>query len=466
MANSETGVAPAALRDAAIGRLEYSSPLGAYATTDSVRYLFLEKRGVGVVSARIVPGESVAAVSGTLPGLSWDEREMAQEFHIPFDRLPDARPLRPELGELAPAVVATGAGVTQVVVGPVHAGIIEPGRFTFSSGGETIVHLDFQIGYAYRGLERSFEGAEPLDLRRRVARICGGCSAARSLAYAMAIESISNAPVSEPVHCARQIIAELERIYNHVFDLSACCAAAGWGFGQTAGLGLKERALRICQAASGHRLLFDAIVPGGVGAGVLEDRKEVQTLLLMLQESVEEYAGALLDNSSLVSRWKGTGVLTNEAARALAAVGPAHRASGGSVDVRDAAPYGAYQWLPAIPAREEAGDVFARCRVKIAELRDSFRLIARAFSGLGEYQLELSTIVPPNSGDSVTVVEGPRGAETVAVTLSGGLVERVHFISASYRNWPSVAHATIANIIPDAPLVNKSFNLCYACADR
>jgi Ni,Fe-hydrogenase III large subunit len=186
----------------------------------------------------------------------------------------------------------------------------------------------------------------------------------------------------------------------------------------------------------------------------------------MLQESVEEYAGALLDNSSLVSRWKGTGVLTNEAARALAAVGPAHRASGGSVDVRDAAPYGAYQWLPAIPAREEAGDVFARCRVKIAELRDSFRLIARAFSGLGEYQLELSTIVPPNSGDSVTVVEGPRGAETVAVTLSGGLVERVHFISASYRNWPSVAHATIANIIPDAPLVNKSFNLCYACADR
>jgi Ni,Fe-hydrogenase III large subunit len=136
------------------------------------------------------------------------------------------------------------------------------------------------------------------------------------------------------------------------------------------------------------------------------------------------------------------------------------------VDVRDTAPYGSYQWLPANPACEEAGDVLARCRVKIAELRDSFRLIQRAFNGLGEYQLRPTTIIPPDYGDTVTVVEGPRGAETVAVTVRGGLIERVHFISASYRNWPSVAHATIANIVPDAPLVNKSFNLCYACADR
>jgi formate hydrogenlyase subunit 5 len=466
MIKSEIDVAPAALRDAVVERLERGSPLGAYATTNSVRYLFLENRGVQMLSAHIDPGECVAAVSGTLPGLSWDEREMAQEFHIAFDRLPDARPLRPEFGELAPAVVATGPGVTQVVVGPVHAGIIEPGRFTFTSGGETIVHLDFQIGYAYRGLERSFEGANPIDLPPRVARICGGCSAARSLAYAMAVESVSNAHVSEPVHCARQIIAELERIYNHVFDLSACCAAAGWGFGQAAGLELKERALRICKAATGHRLLFDAIVPGGVGVGVLEDREEVRTLLLMLQESVEAYVRALLDNASLVSRWRGTGILTFDAAHALAAVGPAHRGSGGSVDVRDTAPYGSYQWLPANPAREEGGDVLARCRVKIAELCDSFRLIQRAFNGLSEHQLRRSTIIPPESGDSVTVVEGPRGAETVALTVSGTRVERVHFISASYRNWPSVAHATIANIVPDAPLVNKSFNLCYACADR
>lgn len=466
MLRGRSEVAPAALRDAVVERLEHGIPLGAYATNDCVRYLFLEKRGVQILSARIDTGERVAAVSGLFPGFSWDEREMAQEFRIDFDRLPDSRPLRPEHGELAPAVVATGPGVTQVVVGPVHAGIIEPGRFTFSSGGETIVHLDFQIGYAYRGLEASFEGADPVELSRRVARICGGCSAARSLAYAMAVESISATSVSDSVHCARTIIAELERIYNHVFDLSACCAGAGWGFGQMTGLGLKERALRICQAATGHRFLFDAIVPGGVGDGVLEDREEVKASLVMLQEAVEEYIRALLDNSSLISRWKGTGILTHEAARNLAAVGPAHRASGGPVDVRAAAPYGAYQWLPVHAAAEEEGDALARCRVKIAELRESFQITRRAFEHLGGHQLRRSAIVPPEAGDTVTVVEGPRGAETVALTVRGTVVDRVHFISASYRNWPAAAHATIANIIPDAPLVNKSFNLCYACADR
>jgi Ni,Fe-hydrogenase III large subunit len=224
--------------------------------------------------------------------------------------------------------------------------------------------------------------------------------------------------------------------------------------------------LRICKAATGHRLLFDAIVPGGVGSGVLEDRQEVRTLLLMLQPAVENYVRALLDNSSLISRWSGTGILTYDAARALSVVGPAHRASGGLIDVREAAPYGAYRWLPATIACEESGDVLARCRVKVAEIRESFGIVQRAFACLGEQPLVRTRVIPPESGDTVTVVEGPRGAETVALAVRGTRVARVHFISASYRNWPAVAHATIANIVPDAPLVNKSFNLCYACADR
>jgi Ni,Fe-hydrogenase III large subunit len=391
---------------------------------------------------------------------------MADEFGILFDRLPDARPFRPIAGELPPAIVATGPGVTQVVVGPVHAGIIEPGRFTFSSGGETIAHLDFQIGYAHRGLERSFEGADPRELAIRVARVCGGCSAARSLAYAMAVESICDVHISEPVQDARLIVAELERIYNHLFDLAVCSAAAGFGAGQATGLGLKERALRICRAATGHRLLFDAIVPGGTGERVLEDREEIRTLLLRLRVEVERYAAALFDNSSLIWRFKDTGTLSHDAARALAVVGPAYRGSGGLLDVRDAAPYGAYHWLPVVPAHEDAGDVLARCRVKVAELRASFDLVEQAFDHLSGHALNRIDIVPPDRGESITVVEGPRGAETVALTVHGTRVQRVHFISASYRNWPAVAHATTSGIIPDAPLVNKSFNLCYACADR
>ena len=463
---SEIFVEPGKLRGAAIERLERGTPLGAYATANAVHYLFLEGRNVVVLTARTSADEPIAAVSGACPGLAWDEREMADEFGIRFDRLPDARPFRPVGGELPPAIVATGPGVMQVVVGPVHAGIIEPGRFTFSSGGETIAHLDFQIGYAHRGLERSFEGADPRELAIRVARVCGGCSAARSLAYAMAVESICDVRISEPVQDARLIVAELERIYNHLFDLAVCSAAAGFGAGQATGLGLKERALRICRAATGHRLLFDAIVPGGAGERVLEDREEVRMLLRALRAEFERYAAALFDNSSLIWRFRDTGTLSHDAARALAVVGPAHRGSGGLVDVRDAAPYGAYRWIPVVTAHEEAGDVLARCRVKVAELRASFDLIERAFDHLSGHALDRVEIIPPDSGQDITVVEGPRGVETVALTVRGARVQRVHFISASFRNWPAVAHATISGIIPDAPLVNKSFNLCYACADR
>jgi len=462
----ELRVAPASLRAAVAERLQRGAALGAYATRSAVRYLFLEERGVRAVSAAVDPDEPIAAASQICPGLSWDEREMADEFGVAFDGLPDPRRFRPLDGLLPEPIVATGTGVTQVVVGPVHAGIIEPGRFTFSSGGETIAHLDFQIGYAYRALERSFAHADPLAIVSRVARICGACSASRSLAYAMALESICEARISEPAAFARQILAELERVYNHVFDLGVCASAAGWGFGHTAGLQLKERAQRICEQAGRHRFLFDAIVPGGVGDGVLEDRAGLRERVNGLAEAVDDYVGTLFDNSSLVSRWTKTGILDDDAALALAVVGPAHRGSGGVVDVRDAAPYGAYREHPVAVACEEGGDALARCRVKAAELRESFRIIRSALDQLGGSPLARVPIVAPEHGDAVAVVEGPRGAETVALTLAASSIERVHFISASYRNWPAVAHATTGGIIPDAPLVNKSFNLCYACADR
>src|ERR1700722_12583490 len=138
MITSHSEIAPSLLRDAVIDRLTYGVPLGAYATDTSVRYLFIDGGGVHVLSARTDSDEPVVAASGACPGLSWDEREMADEFGVAFDSLPDPRPFRPVNGELAPAIVAGGPGVTQIVVGPVHAGIIEPGQFTFSSGGETI----------------------------------------------------------------------------------------------------------------------------------------------------------------------------------------------------------------------------------------------------------------------------------------------------------------------------------------
>ncbi|HTJ25363.1 MAG TPA: nickel-dependent hydrogenase large subunit [Candidatus Limnocylindria bacterium] len=455
----------ATLPHAICAELERGWPLGAYAAHDGLRYLVLGSDGVRMVH---VPrgDEPCRAVSALVPAFAWDEREMADEWGVAFDALPDPRALWARGGALPDAIVASGPGVTRIVVGPVHAGIIEPGRFTFSSGGETVVHLDAQLGFSHRGLERAFAGADPLTLAPRVARICGACSASRSLAYAIALETIAGAQIPDEVELARLLLAELERIANHVFDLAVCASAAGWAPGFTTGLGLKEAAMRLAATACGHRLFFDAIVPGGVRAEILADRTALRVQVDALAARVEEFLRVLFDNASLVSRWTGTGALSFDEVRALGVLGPAHRASGGTIDVRDALPYGAYRWLPTDVALETTGDVGARCRVKAAELRTSFTFVRRALDQLGASALPAPTPLALRCGTSTSVVEGPRGAETISVAIEDGVVTRLHAIAASYRTWPAVALATMRGIVPDFPLVNKSFNLCYACADR
>ena len=234
------------------------------------------------------------------------------------------------------------------------------------------------------------------------------------------------------------------------------------------GMALKERAMRLCEAAGGHRLLFDAIVPGGVGDGVFRQPAQLGADLSALAKDVEKYLATLFGNGSVVSRWQRTGVVSQEVARAFGAVGPAHRASRGTVDVRTFSPYGVYgRFALHVPA-EVSGDAFARCSVKRDELRESLRLCEFALSLLGRARPPAAErAFPIPCGRTLATVEGARGAETLAVHVDEqGRLERLHAISASYRNWPVVARAMDGNIVPDFPLVNKSFNLCYACVDR
>ncbi len=228
-------------------------------------------------------------------------------------------------------------------------------------------------------------------------------------------------------------------------------------------MGLKERAMRLCAVAGGHRLLFDAIVPGGVRIAQLDIADEVERL----RRDVESYLAELFGNGSVLSRWRGAGVLQHETASVCGAVGPTYRASGGEFDARTFVGYGAYRMLAARTARGYSGDVLARCEIKRDELRESFRLLAAALQFLDGSAVSSPMHVRVQPGRAIGVVEGPRGRELVAVHVGGGgKLERVHVISASYRNWPLVARAMDGNIIPDFPLENKSFNLCYACADR
>ncbi|MHB8147809.1 MAG: hydrogenase large subunit [Vulcanimicrobiaceae bacterium] len=442
-------------------------PLGGYACVRGVHYVFLGSAGAYVLSRRLDAERRTTAFSQWFPLLSWDEREMRDESGVDVENLPDDRPLRGRGGAMPAAVLAHGVGLMHMVVGPVHAGIIEPGRFTISSGGETVVHLDAQLSYSHRGVEPRLAGMPALDAARFLARICGSCSAARSYAYAHALETLANVDIDERTNLARVIIAELERIYNHLADLAACAAGAGWGPGFAKGMALKERAMRLCHLASGHRLLFEAIVPGGVSATTLRDPARLGVELRTAEAAVEAYLKALFGNTSLLSRWHRTGIVTHDAARAFGAVGPTHRAAKGEIDVRAFAPYGAYRQFPVKVAHATSSDVFARCRVKRDEIGTSFHLIHEALAQLGG-----SPPPPPRAfvvrpGTAIGVVEGPRGAETVAAHVDeNGHLERLHVISASYRNWPLVARAMDGNIIPDFPLVNKSFNLCYACVDR
>ncbi len=438
--------------------------MGAYATASAAHYLFLDRASSYELRYEFNWMErSLRSASAILPLFSWDEREMAQDYALRFDGLPDARPLWGEGGVMPSPIIAHGEGLMHLVVGPVHAGIIEPGRFTFSSGGETVVHLDAQLGYAHRGVERHLEGLDPIQAAHLIARICGGCSAARSYAYALALEQLSGVTCSVEIDLARAVIAELERIYNHLGDLAACASAAGWNPGFTQGMGLKERAMRLCAAACGHRLLFDAIVPGGVRFTPLDIAGDVESL----RREVESYVAMLFGNGSVLSRWRGAGILSHETANVCGAVGPAYRASGGELDMRTFSMYGAYRMLAPRPARAYTGDVLARCEVKRDELLESFRLLAGALQLLDEVPVTSQMHMRVRPGNALGVVEGPRGRELVAVQVgSDGKLERVHVIAASYRNWPVVARAMDGNIVPDFPLVNKSFNLCYACADR
>lgn len=442
-------------------------PAGAYADADRAHYVFVSGDGAYARSRVLGSERTLRAASAAVPLFSWDEREMAQEWDVHFDGVPDDRPLFAQQGEMPPARTASGEGIMRFVVGPVHAGIIECGRFTFSSGGETVVALDAQLGYAHRGVERALEGELAVAAASKVARICGGCSAARSYAYALALEALAGFAPEPEIDLVRLIVAELERVYNHLADLAAAASGAGYAVGFAHGMALKERAMRLCRLASGHRLLFDAIAPGGFGRPMLEDRYQFATELAELERDVHAYVKALFANSSTASRWERAGILPAETLQAFGAVGPTARAGGIPLDMRTLIPYGAYRVFAPTVAGATSSDVMARVSVKRDELMESLVLIRRALEALGTAVPPPPPSVEPQAGIALCVVEGPRGTELVALHVDRrARIERIHVISASYRNWPVVGRAMENNIVPDFPLVNKSFNLCYACADR
>ncbi len=443
---------------------------GAYAAgPDSARrWNAMFARGAETLVLTTLPGDAdLPTIVDLFPAAGWDEREAHDLYGI---RLDGHEPLRPLVAH-APdteswTVPVEGEGVHEVAVGPVHAGVIESGHFRFHVVGERILLVDLRLFYKHRGLERAAQGQQLADGLASAQRACGACAVTNSVAYAQACESVMGLTPSRELRRARTLLLELERLYNHLNDIAAVCAGVGFATGNMAFAALKERAMRLNAALSGHRFLFGSVEVGGSRLALPSpalDRARSE-----LRELRQEAARAWREirfAASVQARLGGVGVLDRDDAVELGAVGPVARASGVSLDTRTSSPglwYGS-SFAAAIPP-VAGGDVTARLEMRAIELEVTLEL-------LDELLLEpvhADTAGPGGEAAPVGVarVESPRGETVCVVEPEAYRVGRLHLRTGSYANWPALAHATAGNLLPDFPLINKSFELCYACVDR
>ena len=431
-----------------------------------VRTLLVHPDGSTRLEAVASDGGHVPTLVDIAPAAGWDEREAHDLYGIRFD---GHEPLRP-LVDHDPAVSrwtvpVHGSDPYQVAVGPIHAGVIESGHFRFHVVGDRILHVDARLFYKHRGLERAAEGASLADGIAYVGRACAACSVANAVAYAHACEEALGLAPGHELARARTLLLELERLWNHLNDLAAVCAGVGLAAGNARFAGLTERARRLNATVTGHRFLFGSVRVGGSDLALGDDqmrvvRDEVDALRAESSSAWRE----LLFNASFQDRLPDVGLVTAPDAARLGAVGPAARAAGLVDDVRASSPRLAYPGFVPVAPRRTAGDVRARVEQRAVELLQTFALLDR----LLDERVAPARAEPVGREQQIGIgrVESARGATSCIVERAGDRLERVRLRTGSYANWPSVAHAAVDNLLPDFPLINKSFELCYACADR
>jgi Ni,Fe-hydrogenase III large subunit len=379
---------------------------------------------------------------------------------------PPAQGAEPRADDYA-FVRVTGDGVHEIPVGPVHAGIIEPGHFRFSVVGEKVLRLEERLGYVHKGIEQLFARTRLIEGHRLAARISGDSAVAYSWAYCQALEALAACAVPPRAQWLRALALEAERIANHLGDLGALGNDAGFAFGLAQFSRLKELWLRATQAALGSRYLNDFVMPGGVGADAEPPRiidlaacaRMIETEAKILREIFDEHAGVR-------DRFVGTGIVTAELATELGLVGFAARASGRDYDLRIDLPCEPYDRLSVQKCVRAEGDVAARVALRFDELFESIRLVAAIAAELPPGDVRVNGTMPAAGATAVGAIEGWRGPVLVALTAGeDGGIRRCHPHDPSWQNWPALEHAIIGNIVPDFPLINKSFNLSYSGHD-
>jgi Ni,Fe-hydrogenase III large subunit/NADH:ubiquinone oxidoreductase subunit C len=360
-----------------------------------------------------------------------------------------------------------GEGVHEIPVGPIHAGIIEPGHFRFSIVGEKVLRLEERLGYVHKGIEKRFEDFTVAEGHRLAGRVSGDSTVALAWAYAQAAESLLGVEPPPRARWIRALLLERERVANHLGDLGALGNDAALAFALSQFMRLKEDWLRLGAEVFGHRLLMDRIVPGGVDADFGASQAERMVGQSQAIESeVEELRHVFEEHAGLQDRFLTTGRVTPDLARTLGLAGLAGRASGQANDLR--ADYPAVPWeeLGVKKAGHSMGDVAARVHVRFEELLESLRLVRALAVGAPAGERRVSLPDPAPGAFGAGWVEGWRGEIFVALEAGeGGRIRRCHVHDPSWQNWPVIEHAVIGNIVPDFPLINKSFNLSYSGQD-
>jgi Ni,Fe-hydrogenase III large subunit len=373
---------------------------------------------------------------------------------------------RPHSGDPEPYVFlpVEGENLHQIPVGPVHAGIIEPGHFRFTASGETVARLEERLGYVHRGLLGRMAGAAIPDAARLAGRACGDSTVAYAYAFAQAVEAALGAEAPPRARRLRALMAELERLANHLGDIGAICNDAAFAIMQAHCAVLREQVLRAAHAAFGHRLMMDGVVPGGVSVDLTDEgRAAIDELTRLVRARFPGLVDLYDDTASLQDRTVGTGIVAPELAERFAAGGYVGRASGRGFDARQAFPYAPYEELEfEVPIREE-GDVNARVWIRIDEVMQSLGLIDQLLGSLppGPVRADLRA----GSGEGAALVEGFRGEVFAWVRLKAGRVEQAFLRDPSWFQWPLLEAAIEGNIVADFPLCNKSFNCAYAGVD-
>jgi len=457
-------------------------------------YVCLEHHGDYLVLTTEVPLTQpvLASLTPHFPGADRLERHLQDLAGIAFLDHPDSRrwtrhqawpdrdhPLRPEYPTAGhapgrspadaeyPFARVQGNGVYEIPVGPVHAGIIEPGHFRFQAVGEDILALEERLGYAHKGIEKIAVGRDAAGLARLAGRVSGDTTVAHTWAACQAMERAAACAVPPRALHLRALLAERERIANHLGDIGAICNDVGFSFAHVQCARLRERWQRRSHALFGHRLMMDAIVPGGVAHDLDTDA----TALLRhdhaeLRRDIEPLFDVITDHPSLDDRLLGTGVLTAEDAGALGCTGYVGKASGQGFDVRRDSAYAPYDDMEVeVPVRNE-GDVSARVRIRMDEIRASLTIMARLLDTLPDGEIAARLPTPPAGARGIGVIDGWRG-EIVSFVRFGddGCIARFFPRDPSWFMWPALERLIHGNIVPDFPVCNKSLNASYSGSD-